>query len=64
MMEWGCNVADVLELPIWVEASDEGTSLYERFGFRPHSIVNAEEDAGTNMIRDARGIQLKGGRPT
>ena len=64
MMKWGCNVADVLELSIWVEASDDGTLLYERSGFRVHSNVDTGGDAGTNMIRDPRGIEMKGGRPT
>jgi hypothetical protein len=64
MMKWGCDVADVLELPIWVEASDDGTSLYERFDFHLHPNINTEEDSGTNMIRDACGIKMKGGRPT
>lgn len=33
MMRWGCELADLLFLPAWVEASPEGNFLYEKFGF-------------------------------
>ncbi|RMZ91989.1 hypothetical protein DV736_g789, partial [Chaetothyriales sp. CBS 134916] len=32
MMQWGCELADQLFLPGWVEASEEGSALYRTFG--------------------------------
>ena len=33
MMRWGCELADLLFLPAWIEASPEGNFLYRKFGF-------------------------------
>lgn len=33
MMDWGCNVADSMSLPAWIEASIEGNFLYKVHGF-------------------------------
>lgn len=32
-MRWGCELADLLFIPAWIEASAEGNFLYKRFGF-------------------------------
>lgn len=32
-MRWGCDLADMLSVPGWIEASPEGTLLYEKHGF-------------------------------
>lgn len=32
-MQWGADVADQLEIPIYTEASQTGFSLYENVGF-------------------------------
>jgi len=34
-MKWGCDKADELGLPAYLEASPKGKGLYERFGFEP-----------------------------
>jgi len=63
MLRWGCDLADQLFLPGWVEASPEGSELYRGFGF--HQIVKIEEGilAGIGMIRKARTSPVYGGKP-
>ncbi|KAF2151540.1 hypothetical protein K461DRAFT_321766 [Myriangium duriaei CBS 260.36] len=36
MMQWGCDLADHLFLPIWLTTTPTGRYLYERFGFKIH----------------------------
>ncbi|KXL50449.1 hypothetical protein M433DRAFT_54626, partial [Acidomyces richmondensis BFW] len=33
MIQWGCDLADQLFLPGYIEASKEGNLLYKKFGF-------------------------------
>ena len=61
MMQWGCDVADLLGLPGWIEASDEGNFLYKTFGFYEYEKIQSEL-GGTNMKRDARTFALAGGK--
>ncbi|KAF2153522.1 hypothetical protein K461DRAFT_278331 [Myriangium duriaei CBS 260.36] len=61
MMKWGCNLADHLFLPMWIEASHDGGKLYEAFGFS-HFEVKAEGQEGTIMRREARPSQIQGGK--
>lgn len=42
-MQWGCDKADELGLPAYLEASPKGKGLYERFGFE--AVGNMEFDA-------------------
>ncbi|KAI5922181.1 hypothetical protein F4810DRAFT_674884 [Camillea tinctor] len=53
MMQWGCDLADRLGLPAWVEASPQGSALYRRYGFYDFEPAKGGL-AGTNMKRDAR----------
>jgi hypothetical protein len=59
MLQWGCNLADQLGLPAWVEASDEGNLLYKAFGFYDFEKIEGEL-GGWNMKRDAK-IELAAG---
>ncbi|KAH9884420.1 acyl-CoA N-acyltransferase [Xylariomycetidae sp. FL2044] len=53
MMQWGCDLADQLFLPAWIEASPEGNALYRKYGF--YDLEPARGGLqGTNMRRDAR----------
>lgn len=61
MLQWGCDVADLLGLVGWIEASEEGNLLYKRFGFYEHSKVEGEM-GGVNMMRDAKGWAIVGGK--
>ncbi|KAI6800080.1 hypothetical protein KC332_g4448 [Hortaea werneckii] len=62
MMNWGCNVADALLLPSWIEASPEGNFLYKRFGFYDYEhIYNGEFGDSSNMRREPRGLTQQGG---
>lgn len=61
MMRWGCDVADLLFLPAWIEASPEGNYLYKRYGFYDYEEA-AGGFGGTNMRRDARKTAIGGGK--
>ncbi|KAK1762837.1 hypothetical protein QBC33DRAFT_255764 [Phialemonium atrogriseum] len=62
MMQWGCDVADQLFLPGWIEASPEGNHLYKLHGFYDFGSA-AGGLSGTNMKRDARKTVIQGGKP-
>ncbi|KAF2147912.1 hypothetical protein K461DRAFT_283055 [Myriangium duriaei CBS 260.36] len=51
MMQWGCDLADHLFLPIWVEATPKGKLLYERFGFE---IIHGGLPIGDFLKREPR----------
>ncbi|KXX74390.1 hypothetical protein MMYC01_209939 [Madurella mycetomatis] len=53
MMQWGCDLADQMFLPAWIEASPEGNHLYRRYGFYDFSKAAGNLE-GTNMRRDAK----------
>ncbi|KAF6833172.1 GNAT family [Colletotrichum plurivorum] len=72
LMQWGCDVADQLQIPIYTEASQTGFSLYENVGFQrlTHvSLVHKAEVIGkekddeiplvVRMPRAAGGIGFK-----
>ena len=59
MMKWGCDVADLLGLPGWIEASEEGNFLYKTFGFYDYEKI--ESVSGMAMKRDARSTAVEGG---
>ncbi|KAJ4305578.1 hypothetical protein N0V90_001109 [Kalmusia sp. IMI 367209] len=54
IMEWGCNLADQLFLPVWIEASSIGGLLYRKFGFYDIGPMGGGIP-GMCMRRDARG---------
>ncbi|KAF7187093.1 hypothetical protein HII31_11570 [Pseudocercospora fuligena] len=54
MIQWGCDLADLLSLPAWIEASMEGSLLYKQHGFyNVLDIVQNGEKQGICMRRDA-----------
>lgn len=61
MLKWGCEVADLLGLPGWIEASEEGNYLYKVHGFYEHSKVEGEIE-GVYMKRDAKAWATRGGK--
>lgn len=65
MMKWGCDVADTLFLPGWIEASEEGNFLYKTFGFYDYEVLKYDEDlgGGTNMRREPLVRSFAGGKP-
>lgn len=63
MLQWGCDLADQLGLPAWIEASEEGNLLYKAFGFYDFEKIEGEL-GGTNMIRDAKVELAVGGKPS
>lgn len=60
MMQWGCDLADILSVPAWIEASAEGKALYQVHGF-----VDVETTPGlgdvTFMQRKPKGMSREGG---
>ncbi|KAK5109908.1 hypothetical protein LTR62_006397 [Meristemomyces frigidus] len=64
MLQWGCDLADQLFLPGYIEASAEGNFLYKKFGFRDLKRIGGElgEDAAVTMVREARVKPIMGGR--
>jgi hypothetical protein len=61
MMKWGCDLADQLFLPGWIEASPEGNYLYKQHGFYDLEVA-AGGLLGTNMKRDIRKSLIIGGK--
>ncbi|KAG6358323.1 hypothetical protein INS49_014207 [Diaporthe citri] len=59
MLQWGTDVADVLAVAGWVEASKDGTILYERHGFK---VVGYQSSGGTFMRREPNHLAKAGGR--
>lgn len=62
MLKWGCEVADLLGLAGWVEASEEGNFLYKVHGFEEHSKIEGGELGGVNMMRQTRPWAIRGGK--
>lgn len=64
MMNWGCNVADALMLPSWIEASPEGNFLYKKHGFYDYErIYDGEFGDSSNMRREPRGLGQPASEP-
>lgn len=61
MLKWGCDVADLLGLPGWIEASEEGNFLYKTFGFYDFQKIEGELP-GMAMKRDPRKVAFEGGK--
>ena len=40
MVKWGCELADHLFLPVWLEASEYGHKLYSQNGFEDVEAVD------------------------
>lgn len=60
LLAWALRKADSAQLPAFLEASEMGRPLYERFGFKPQEKVKWDLskygsegwDVSTAMIRD------------
>ena len=48
LVKWGCDQADQSGLPVYVDASPEGLSLYQKFGFAPN---DSAPSLGVPMVR-------------
>ncbi|KAK3710705.1 hypothetical protein LTR37_010124 [Vermiconidia calcicola] len=63
MLKWGCDLADALFLPAWIEASTEGNFLYKTFGFYDYEkIGDGELAGGRNMRREPLVRWIEGGK--
>ena len=64
MVKWGCSVADLLGLPGWIEATEEGNFLYKALGFYEYEKIEGEMPV-VNMKRDVRTTAIdEGGKPS
>ncbi|GLA73536.1 hypothetical protein AtubIFM55763_004461 [Aspergillus tubingensis] len=55
LIQWGCDRADQDGIPIWVDSSQEGARIYERFGFRDVSVSGVTPTGAMSMLRDPVG---------
>ncbi|CAD0048265.1 unnamed protein product [Aureobasidium pullulans] len=62
MLQWGCDLADQLFLPSWVEASPAGNFLYRKFGYKDIEVNESGEMQGSTMKREARVLSIEGGQ--
>jgi len=63
MMQWGCDLADQLMLPGYIEASKEGNFLYKTFGFYDHETIKWESGGdAVAMKRDVTAAGFSGGK--
>ena len=62
-MQWANDLADLLFIPGWVEASADGTALYKTFGYYEVGtidLVGGEQVKA--MRRDSRTMPITGGK--
>ena len=52
LIQWGCDRADQDGIPIWVDSSQEGAQIYQRFGFRDVSVSGVTPTGAMSMRRD------------
>lgn len=62
MLQWGCDLADQLFLPSWVEASPTGNFLYRKHGYKDVDVKKGGDMAGSVMRREGRAQYIQGGR--
>ncbi|GLB11084.1 hypothetical protein AtubIFM57258_007503 [Aspergillus tubingensis] len=55
LIQWGCDRADQDGIPIWVDSSQEGARIYQRFGFRDVSVSGVTPTGAISMLRDPVG---------
>ncbi|OJI84649.1 hypothetical protein ASPTUDRAFT_531471 [Aspergillus tubingensis CBS 134.48] len=55
LIQWGCDRADQDGIPIWVDSSQEGARIYQRFGFRDVSVSGVTPTGAMSMLRDPVG---------
>jgi hypothetical protein len=53
LVKWGCDLADQEGVAVYVDASEEGASLYKRFGFEARRTPDNEYAV---LVRKARSL--------
>ena len=61
MLQWGCDLADHLLLPSWVEASPTGNFLYRKYGYKDVDVKKGGDMAGSLMKREAKILSIESG---
>ncbi|KAI4718001.1 hypothetical protein E4T48_05761 [Aureobasidium sp. EXF-10727] len=61
MLQWGCDLADQLFLPSWVEASPTGNFLYRKHGYADVDVKKGGGMEGSLMKREAKVSSVEGG---
>lgn len=65
MVKWGCDLADHLFLPVWVEGSEKGHELYLQNGFEDVENVNTQTKKWVShyyMMRRPRKVSMVEGK--
>ena len=66
LLQWGIELADLLHIPAYIEASKEGNLLYKTFGFYDAFVLDELEEMGDDgvqiMQRDVRRVPIVGGK--
>lgn len=65
LLQWGCDLADLLQLPGYIEASRDGNFLYKTFGFEGVETMPLDDDPandGLAMVREIKGKGIVGGK--
>lgn len=62
MMRWGCELSDLLFLPLWIRSTAAGTKLYTSFGCAPVP-GEVKKEGGTLLKREVRTDTISGGKP-
>lgn len=61
MLQWGCDLADQLFLPSWVEASPTGNFLYRKYGYKDVDVKKGGNMAGSLMKRETKVLSIESG---
>lgn len=60
MMRWGCELADHLFLPMWVQATPAGSRLYAVFDCQP--LPEERAGGGKLLRREPKADAIPGGK--
>ncbi|KAL4892004.1 acyl-CoA N-acyltransferase [Aspergillus ambiguus] len=52
LLRWGCDQADQAELPVYIDSSDDGVPVYERYGFYVVSGPRPTPEGISAMLRE------------
>lgn len=61
VLKWGCELADQMMLPMWLEASDKGHKLYLQNGFEDVEDVTTKAKRWVShywMMRRPRKVEV------
>lgn len=51
LVKWGCDLADRNGMLCYVDASEKGKGLYQKFGFEDRTILGHGNEGVSSMVR-------------